>query len=355
MGGRGVPFHPDRDTALQMAKARVATYKGSQPVFNEPTRLLVQSIVLDSLIIAPQPVSPGWVHTSLMAVGGLVRWALNTGETLTVEHLLSTRTRARFVNIACAHMSEQARRNYRCRLDLIATALSGTPITPTITKAQPVLEAVEPHSAEEIAGLWLWANGLRPMTRRDRAVSALVLALGLGLRAAEIVTLRRGDITIDRDADDAGAGAEAGSVIGVHAVVRDRRGGVRIVTCTAAWEDRLAALVEGIEPGRRVNTPWRTEATTGRMLQSSLTAAQHQTPPPVWFSARSLRNTWLVDHLVAGTPVTTLMDAAGIESIEALKAYLPYVPVLTGSDRAAALRGPAQAPTTAAVVDGVAS
>ena len=146
------------------------------------------------------------------------------------------------------------------------------------------------------------------------------------------LTLRRGDITIH---------TTSGTAAGVHAVVRDRRGGVRIVTCTAAWEDRLATLVEGVEPGRRVNTPWRTEATTGRMLQSSLTTAQHLVPPPVWFSARSLRNTWLVEHLIAGTPVTTLMDAAGIESIEALKAYLPYVPVLTGAERATALRGTA--------------
>lgn len=72
MGGRGVPFHPEAPVAMQMAKTRIGTYKGSKPVFDQPTRLLVQGIVLDSLIIAPQPVTPGWVHTSLMAVGGLV-------------------------------------------------------------------------------------------------------------------------------------------------------------------------------------------------------------------------------------------------------------------------------------------
>lgn len=330
MGGRGVPFHPQAPVAMQMAKTRIGTYKGSKPVFDQPTRLLVQGIVLDSLIIAPQPVTPGWVHTSLMAVGGLVKWAVTTGEALDRDHLLSAQTRARFVNIALAHMTDQARRNYRCRLDLIATALSGTPIAPTVDKPAAFLEAVEPHTDAQVADLWLWVNGQRPASRRDRLVPALILGLGLGLRAAEIVTLRRDDITIDRD--------PSGAVSGVHAVVTDTRGATRTVTCTTTWEQRLAEWVEGVEPGHLVNTKWRTEATTARMLQSSLAIAQHRTTPPVWFSARSLRNTWLVGHITAGTPVPTLLDAAGIESIEALKAYLPWVPVLTGLDRAAVLR-----------------
>jgi integrase len=330
MGGRGVPFHHEVETALQMAKARIATYKGSKPVFDSDTRLLVHGIVLDSLIIAPQPVTPGWVHTSLMATGGLVKWALNAGEPLTREHLLSARTRARFVNLGLAHMTDQARRNYRCRLDLVTTALSGVPVIPTSTAPVAALEAVEPHTDADIAGLWLWVNGQRPATRRDRLVSSLILGLGLGLRASEIVTLKRDDITIDR--------APSGAINGVDALVTDTRGGTRSVTCTATWEQRLAEWVDGVEPGHRVNTPWRREATTARMLQSSLAIAQHQTPPPVWFSARSLRNSWLVGHLTAGTPVPTLLDAAGIESIEALKAYLPWVPVLTGDRRADVLR-----------------
>ena len=332
MGGRGVPFHPEAGTAMQLAKARIATYKGSKPVFDQPTRLLVQGIVLDSLIIAPQPVTPGWVHTSLMAVGGLVKWALTTGESLDREHLLSARTRGRFVNIALAHMTDQARRNYRCRLDLIATALSGTPITPTVDKPAAFLEAVEPHTDAQVADLWLWVNGQRPASRRDRLASSLILGLGMGLRASEIVTVRREDITIDR-------ATATGAIVGVHALITDTRGGTRTVTCTATWEQRLAEWVDGVEPGHRVNTPWRREATTARMLQSSLANAQHTVTPPVWFSARSLRNTWLVGHLTAGTPVPTLLDAAGIESIEALKAYLPWVPVLTGTGRAEVLRG----------------
>jgi hypothetical protein len=152
-----------------------------------------------------------------------------------------------------------------------------------------------------------------------------------------MVLLTPEDFTIDRD--------QTGAITGVHALVRDRRGGTRVVTCTQPWEQRLATLVEATEPWHRINTPWRKTATTPRMLQSALALAQHTVAPPVWFSARSLRNTWLVAHLTAGTPVPTLLDAAGIESIEALKAYLPYVSVLGGLDRATTLRAAGNYPT----------
>ena len=184
MAKRGVPFNADSERAFQMALARIRTYKGSKPVFDEATRLLVQGIVIDSLVAAPQPVSWGWVHTSLMTVGGLVRWAQANAEPLTREHLLSQRTRNRFLNLGTAGLKDVSRRNYRCRLDLIATVLSSTPATTTVTRALQHGEAVEPHTASEIATLWMWAHGLRPASRRVRVQAVLVLGLGCGLRAA---------------------------------------------------------------------------------------------------------------------------------------------------------------------------
>ena len=127
MAARGVPFSPDRDEALRMALKRIRVYKGSKPVFNDSHRDFVQSIVIDALIAAPQPVTEGWVHTSLMVIGGLVRWALFNAEPITRENLLSDRTRNRFLNLGTKGLLETSQRNYRCRLDIIATALSGTP------------------------------------------------------------------------------------------------------------------------------------------------------------------------------------------------------------------------------------
>lgn len=324
MAGRGVPFSSDRDEALALAKARIATYKGSKPVFDQATREFVQGIVLDALIAAPQPVTGGWVHTSLMAVGGLVRWALQNSEPLEREHLLSTRTRTRFVNLGTAHLEDVSRRNYRCRLDLIATALSGAPIVPTATRALPSNDPVDPHNDTEVATLWVWANGLRPEKRRTRVTASIILCLGCGLRSRELVLVRAKDVS--RDAN------------GVHVIVHGTAGD-RLVTCDAAWEERLEALVEGADPECLLTSPWRETAATARGVQSVTAASQRTTTAPVRFSPRSLRNTWLVARLSQGTPVPTLLEAAGINCVEALGPYLSFVTAPSPEQRAAFLRG----------------
>lgn len=324
MATRGVPFHPDADQAFQMAKNRIRTYKGSQPVMDEPTRMLVQSIVMDALVVAPQPVSPGWVSTTLMTVGGLVRWAYLNSEVMDREHLLATQTRNRFLNIGCRGMQDTSVNNYRTRLDLVATALSATPVVSATTRRLVKSDAVEPHTETEVATLWVWANGLRPATRRDRAVASLVLALGCGLRARELTVVTREDVVIDSD--------------GVHVSVVTERG-TRSVTCDRAWEDRLIALVDAAVEGCPLTSPWRDTPTTGKMLQTTLAQAQHTYEPPVWFSVTSLRNTWMLRHLRRGTQIPVLLAAAGVESIEALKPYLAYIDTASATERADWLRG----------------
>lgn len=338
MPSRGVPFHPDHKVAMQKALTRIRTYQGSKPVFNEPTRLLVQGIVIDALVAAPQPVTAGWVHTSLMTVGGLVRWAQTVGEPLTREHLLSDRTRGRFLQFGTEGLLATSKRNYRCRLDLIATALlGGAVVLPTVSAPLRHGEATDPHTPAEVATLWTWAGGLRPATRRDRVQAVLTLALGCGLRAQELSRVTPESVTADQH--------------GVHVNVQGDRGS-RLVTCDHAWEQRLLNLVAITRPGHTLAAPWRDTPATARAIQNSLATTQHTNPPLVWFSIRSLRNTWLVRHLSQGTPIPVLLDAAGVESIEALKAFLVYVPSPTTPIRAALLRGPSPAPTNALTEDG---
>lgn len=324
MAKRGVPFHPDSETAFQMALKRIRIYQGSKPVFDEPTRLLVQGIVIDALVVAPQPVTAGWVHTSLMAVGGLVRWAQGNAEVLDREHLLSQQARNRFINLGTGDMLDSSRRNYRCRLDLIATGLTIGPAAPTVSASLRSEEAIDPHTPQEVATLWVWAQGLRPATRRDRTVAVLALGLGCGLRSSELTTVTPESVTSDEH--------------GVHVTVTAHRG-TRVVTCDQAWEHRLLNLVANTQAGHPLASPWRNTPTNARVLQNSLASGQHTNPPTAWFSARSLRNTWLVARLTEGTPIPTLMTAAGVESIEALKAFLVFVPAASAAERAAALRG----------------
>lgn len=325
MAKRGVPFHPDSEVAFQLALQRVAGYRGQglEPRIGD----FVRAIVVDSLVGAPQPVTPGWVHISLMSVRALVLWAQRTGEPITREHLLSAHTRSRFLTIGALDVSASSRANYRSRLDIIATIISGVPIASTCAIPYRRSDPVEPLTANEISTLWTWGNGIRPATRRDRIVATLVLGLGCGLRAAEMVTVTADHITVDDH--------------GVHVSATSCRGETRLVTCDRIWEDRLLDVVAATPAGHPLTSPWRAKPSGAVTLQNAMASAQHAFPPPVWFSPRSLRNTWVVARLTAGVPMPTLLQAAGVESLDAMRVFLPFVPEPTPALRAALLRGDA--------------
>ncbi len=324
MAKRGVPYHPDVDVAMQVAKRRVATYRGKPGALTPEQQQLVQGIALDALVVAPQPVGPGWVNTTLMAVGSLVQWAVREGEDLDRENLFDVSTRTRFLNLGCAGLKATSVTNCRTRLDLIAMALSGVAVQPSLSRKGEHEAVVDPHTATEVATLWMWARGLRPRKRNQRMAAAIALGLGCGLRSREAVLVRPEHVTRDEN--------------GVHVRVV-AEGAERTVTCTQAWEERLWQSVEETPAGRLVTSPWREDAVTARMLQNVVREAQITAPAPVLFSMRSLRNTWMVQHLTLGVPVPTLLDAAGVESIEALGVYLPHVPDATTAERAGWLRG----------------
>ncbi len=325
MAKRGLPYDADAERAMQMAKERIAVYRGQKQALNREQQEFVQGLALDALVVAPQPVGPGWVNTTVMAIGRLTQWAVVEGEPLEREHLLSSNMRNRFLNLGCSGMKEMSVRNLRCRLDLVAAALSGAVVTPSTTmKRGSHDEVTTPHTAVEVATLWMWVQGLRPITRRERLRAAFVLAVGCGLTSKDIVRVLPEHVRVDVD--------------GVHVQVVTP-GKERVVTCARVWEDRLVEVVTATPAGCPVASPWRGDATTARMLQNAVRGAQISVDPPVLFSVQSLRNTWLVDRLSAGTPVPTLMNAAGLTVIEALRGFLPYVPTPAQAERALSLRG----------------
>lgn len=52
-----------------------------------------------------------------------------------------------------------------------------------------------------------------------------------------------------------------------------------------------------------------------------------------------LRATWIVHHLAAGTPAVPFMQAAGVQSLEALTRYLRFVPDVDLAEARRKLRG----------------
>ena len=52
------------------------------------------------------------------------------------------------------------------------------------------------------------------------------------------------------------------------------------------------------------------------------------------------RATWIVELVDAGSPITVLVAAAGVESLHALSRFMPYFATLNPDAAAAWLRGP---------------
>ncbi|UZJ24521.1 site-specific integrase [Rhodococcus antarcticus] len=331
MAKKGVPFDPDCAVAMQKALDRIRTYKGSSPVLDPQSAFVVQQIVLDALVCAPQPVTRAWVSFSLAVTGRLVEWARTVGEDVVAEHLLSAQTRRRFLHLGCGDYTDGTRRNYRSRIDLIANAQAGVVPTATAIGLRQNNLPVEPISDYDVATLWVWAQGAKTSMQREKMAAALVLGLGCGLTSAEIAGITAGDVLID----------EHGAHVSV--VKRDPQNtitGTRVVTCRAVWEPRLIALVSGsLSPAHTLFRPCHTVPLSARNVQAATADVQHANRPPVWFSPQTLRVTWLVAHLTAGTPLPILMAAYGVKSIEAIEAYLVFVPTPDPAQRAQTLRG----------------
>ncbi|HEX4700654.1 MAG TPA: hypothetical protein VH352_00865, partial [Pseudonocardiaceae bacterium] len=142
----------------------------------------------------------------------------------------------------------------------------------------------------------------------------LALGLGCGVSADEVIDLRVGSVRV------VGNGAVVVEVTGRRA---------RLVICRQRWEHLLAEHVETAGCGYL----FRPNAVRAKNLVSNFLARAHRGPatPPV--KVGRLRDTWIVEHLAAGTPLPVLVAAAGLDGLSSLDRLLPHLPVV-GPERA---------------------
>lgn len=325
MANRGVPLHRDAEVARQLAHEHINGFRGN-PVLPEELITFVQDVVRDALNVAPQPVALTWVKTALSTVATLARWVVAEGGPLTREHVFSQRVRDRYVNVHLQGYTNGSVATYRSRLNLITTALNGVTVrepnrNPGFARNIPLI----PLTRQQEVGLFVWACGLHGDKRRHRAVRGVTLGLGLGPTTSEMMRLVPADVTADER--------------GVHVQLTGNDGNVRVVTCRREWEARLLELVEVTDPGRLLVSPWRSKPLEGRDFGSTLWQTQEQDTPPAYFNIKLLRNTWLVRQLESGVPLTTLLTASGLATVESVLKLLPFCAAQDPAAAAVSLRG----------------
>jgi hypothetical protein len=215
------------------------------------------------------------------------------------------------------------RRNYRAWISRVAEAVNPdkNPRKP-MPLNQKAMEA--PYTDDDIIALDRWSAGQSTPYRRSNAAALVALGAGAGLSSIEIAHLKCEAVTVLDDGT-----VEIKVFIGEELKRR--------VVVTAEFEEIIATHVKDLAPEVFVFLPQRSR-TENDVVSAFVARTLHpKRTPPV--TVRRLRNTWLVAQMVNRVDVLTLMEAAGLQSLESISRLAQFVPRPTADQRDAQLRG----------------
>ena len=308
----------------EQVQARVDAYRGGKSMGKAVVEF-TREAVRDALHAAPQPVTKSWISYSTSCVGTIAARCEDQGLPLDRTVVLDRARIDRFLSHDCKHMTAQARSSYRSRLDVVAGALLfGQNESAWPRAALSALDITTPYDDAQAARIALWATGLRPAARRERLRACVALTLGAGLRRRDMVLLRADAVTRDG--------------LGVHVTVP--AGGSdpqRTVTVAAAWEQEV------LDAAQRCGGGLLLAPDAARLAVDTLTNSLHNAnrlaPAGDEYSPTKARNTWIVRHLAAGTPLPLLMAQAGLTTTAVIQDLLRFVPAADPVAAAAFMRG----------------
>lgn len=218
----------------------------------------------------------------------------------------------------CPQMTAASAGNRRSQLLRMAETLAPQTNKSPLA-ALPPSAPVHPYQAREVAALRSWATGQTTLYRQVNCGMLLALGLGAGLSAREAGDVQARHIHVDSE--------------GVLLEVVGAR--PRIVPVLAEWEPALETLqAAAIRPELHAFRPKR-EVNHRNLVGNFIGKTNVGQVVP---NLQRMRATWIVTHLAAGSPVKPLVEAAGVDSLEALTRYLRYLPDADINDYRNALR-----------------
>ena len=239
-----------------------------------------------------------------------VQWTWQTcGYPLERAYVFAPAVIGESIEQTCAGMTDASKRTFRSNLRAMADALTDRGQQKSFLPPIPRTKASAPYTAPEVARLRTWASSLSTQHRRVSMTTVLGLGLGAGLKSSEIAALEAGDVVVDE--------------YGVLLAVRGEA--PREVPMLTEWSELIAALAGAtMRRDQKLVLPRRQSAFNRHALNNLIA----QCAPPVPLTTHRMRATWIVGHLAAGIPATTLARAAGLASTDALRLYLPFIPEL---------------------------
>lgn len=277
---------------------------------------------VESAIVLTLPLTSYTVTTLLRPAMHFVHWAFCIcGAELDASVIFTQPVIEKYVHETMPTLTDGTKRNYRAWLLRVAESVNpdANPNNPMPLAAR-ALEI--PYTDDELDGLDRWAAGQRTAYLRENAEVFLALGIGAGLSAKEMVQVRAKDISADAN----------GAVI---VTVAGEPG--RTVVVTARYEQTLSHAASNTPASAFVFLPKRTR-TTNDVVSAFVSRTERPRGTPT-VRSRKMRNTWLVLHLTNRVDVTTLMQAAGLQSLESISRLAQFVPSPSDTERTAMLRG----------------
>jgi hypothetical protein len=257
--------------------------------------------------------SASYVRQRMNLAGGIGTWAADRGVPLDRECVFDPDVVQQFGDEGM-HGSENSKVTNLSVLRRLARMVTvKAPWDPPRSNPQRT-KPQEPYSPDEVARLDADADAQKSRRLRLRFQASLDLSLGAGLDGRWVVRVLPEDIVTDAD--------------GVT-VVRVGTPAPREVPVLPSRVERLLAVAAEREPGQFMLG--NTSASSGASHLLRNIDLSPSTPRLNLYRARS---TWVLNHLLADTPVRFLMDAAGTESSGA-RQVLSLVEFLPQADPAA--------------------
>lgn len=245
-------------------------------------------------------------------------WCWRSGLPLEIDELFSRELVDASMAFAFKHLSPGSLSTLRAQLLRVGEALAPAESIHRL-KALPGSGTSIPYNPGEVASLYGWALGQASEQRRKSSLALISLGLGAGLSSGEILAARARHVRVD--------------ALGLQVRVMGSR--TRTVQMRADWEAALEQSMNGSNPDDYIFRP----GSRVEHLNSITNFVARSRGLGVKPLGQRMRATWIVHHLQRATPVVVLMQAAGIESLEALTRYVQFLERPSEDAARAMLRG----------------
>jgi integrase len=168
--------------------------------------------------------------------------------------------------------------------------------------------APPPYSLAERGELWAMASAQRPDWRRRSALALICCCIGAGLRAGELVSVQGCDVICQKATTSLRVGGSA----------------ARLIRLVSPYDAVIGELARQGGACEHLFHPGPADRSYKNFV-NSFCAHLVADPSSPAVSVPRCRSSFICDHLARKTPLSVIVEIAGLKSVESLRRHALYV------------------------------